>query len=58
MKYFKHYTEWAESMKKTHKRETCNIKGCIIYYLKKLLTTPHLDSHTITDPKPDVLSAV
>ena len=50
--------ETTSSMKKTHKMETCNMKGCIVYYLKKLLTTPHLDSHTTTDPKPDILSAV
>ena len=50
--------ETTSSMKKTHKMETCNMKGCIVYYLKKLLTTPHLDSHTTTDFKPDILSAV
>ena len=32
--------------------------GCIVYYLKKMFTTPHLDSHSATDPKPEILSAV
>ena len=31
---------------------------CIVYYLKKCFTTPHLDSHSTTDPKPDIQSAV
>ena len=25
--------------------------GCIEYYLKKMFTTPYLDSHSATDPK-------
>ena len=29
-----------------------------VYYLKKIFMTPHLDSHNINDPKPDILSAV
>ena len=32
--------------------------GCTVYYLKKMFTTPHLDSHSTTDPKPEILSAV
>ena len=32
--------------------------GCLAYYLKKLWTTPHLDSYSPTDPKPEILSAV
>ena len=32
--------------------------GCLVYYLKKLWTTPHLDSYSPTDPKPEILSAV
>ena len=32
--------------------------GCIVYYLKKMFTTPHLDSHSTADPKPEILSAV
>ena len=24
--------------------------GCKVYYLKKMFTTPHLDSHNTTDP--------
>ena len=35
--------------------ETCNIERCIVYYLKKMLTTPHLYSHSKTDLKPEVL---
>ena len=31
---------------------------CTVYYLKKFFTTPHLDSHSTTDPKPEILSAV
>ena len=31
---------------------------CTVYYLKKMFTTPHLDSHSTTDPKPEILSAV
>ena len=33
-------------------------EGCIVYYLTKLLMTPHLDSHRSTDPKSEMLSAV
>ena len=33
--------------------ETCDIERCIVYYLKKMLTTPHLDNYSTTDPKPD-----
>ena len=32
--------------------------GCIVYYLKNMFSTPHLDSHSTTDPKPEILSAV
>ena len=32
--------------------------GCLVYYLKKMFTTPHHDSHNTTDPKPEILSAV
>jgi len=31
--------------------------GCIVYYLKKMFTAPHLTSHNTTDPKPEILSA-
>ena len=31
--------------------ETCNIERCIVYYLKKMLITPLLDSHNTTVPK-------
>ena len=29
-----------------------------VYYLKKIFSTPHLDSYSTTDPKPEILSAV
>ena len=29
-----------------------------VYYLKKIFSTPHLDSHSTTEPKPEILSAV
>ena len=29
-----------------------------LYYLNKMITTPHLDSLSTTDPKPEILSAV
>ena len=51
----------TSKMKKTSKTKTtcnmvkCNIEGCIIYYLKKLLTTP---DHSKTDPTSDILSAI
>ena len=32
--------------------------GCIVYYLKYMCTTPHLDSHSTTYPKQEILSAV
>ena len=32
--------------------------GCLVYYLNKKFMTPHLDSHSTTDPKPEILSAV
>ena len=32
--------------------------GSIVYYLKKMFTTPPLGSHSTTDPKPEILSAV
>ena len=38
--------------------EICNIVGGIVCYLKKLLMTPHLDSHITTDPTSELLSAV
>ena len=34
------------------------LRGCTVYYLKKMFTTPYLDSHSTTDPKPEILSAV
>ena len=37
-----HKTKTTPTKKKTPKIEACNIKGCIVYYLKKNLTTPHL----------------
>ena len=37
------------TMKTTPKSETCNNVRCIIYYLKKLLMTPHLDRHSTID---------
>ena len=33
-------------------------KGCKVYHLKKIIKTPHLDSHCPTDPKPEIISAV
>ena len=30
----------------------------VSYYLKKLLMTPHLDSHSTADPKPEILSEI
>ena len=38
--------------------KTCNNVRCIIYYLKKMLMTPHLDRHSATDPKQESLLAV
>ena len=32
--------------------------GCIVYYLRKMFMTPHLDGHSTTDPKSEILSAV
>ena len=32
--------------------------GCLVYYLENFFTTPHPDSHSTTDPKPEILSAV
>ena len=32
--------------------ETCNIEGCIVYFQKIMLMTPHLVSHSISDPNP------
>ena len=53
-------TKMASTMKMTStpKLGTCNNVRCIIYYLKKLLMTPHLDRHSTTDPKPEMISAV
>ena len=50
----------ASTMKMTStlKLGTCNKVRCIIYYLKKLLMTLHLDRHSTTDPKPEMISAV
>ena len=31
---------------------------CLVYYLKKNLTTPHLDSRSTTDPKFEILSII
>ena len=45
----------------THMRpetEICDIVRVIVYYLKKLLMTPHLDSHNTTDHTLEMLSAV
>ena len=47
----------TSTMRTTPKSETYNIEGCIIYYLKKMLMTPHIDSYSTTDPKPEFLSA-
>ena len=46
------------SKMKTTKIEICNIVGGIVYYLEKLLMTPHNDSHITTDPTTEMLSAV
>ena len=46
------------TMKTTPKMETCNNVRCIIYYLKNLSMTLHLDRHNTTNPKPEMLSAV
>ena len=32
--------------------------GCIVYYLKKMFTTPHLGSHSTTVPELEFLSAI
>ena len=32
--------------------------GCTVYHLKKMFKTPHIDSHSTTDPKPEIQSAV
>ena len=53
MKCSKQCTEWAM----TQKRKTTFDRGTV-YYLKKMFTTPHLDSHSTADPKPEILSAV
>ena len=42
-------------MKTTPKYVTSNIEGSILYYLKKMMMTPHLGSHRTTDPKPEML---
>ena len=42
-------------MKTTPKMKTSNIVGCILYYLKKIMITPHLDSHSTTVPKLEML---
>ena len=38
--------------------EIYNIVRVIVYYLKKLLMTPHLDSHNTTAPILEILLAV
>ena len=48
----------TSTVKTTPKMETCKNVRCIIYYLKNLLMTPHLDRHSKADPKPEMLSAV
>ena len=48
----------TKKMALTHKLETCNSVRCIIYYLKKLLMAPHLDRHSKTDFKPEILSVI
>ena len=35
-----------------------HLEGCIVYYLKKLLTTSYLDRHSTTDSKLEIVSAV
>ena len=45
-------------MRTATKIERCNIIGGIVYYLKKMLLTLHLDSHSITDSIPEMLLAV
>ena len=45
-------------MKVTPKMKICSIVGGISYYLKKMLMTPHLDSPSITDLTPEMLSAL
>ena len=42
-------------MKTTPNYVTSNIEGSILYYLKKMMMTPHLGSHRTTDPKPEML---
>ena len=34
------------------------VEACIVYYLKKMLTTSHLDSHSTADSKLEIVSAV
>ena len=45
-------------MKKIPKIKTNYIGRCILYYLKKMLMTPHLDSHSTTDARPEMLLAI
>ena len=46
----------TSTMRTTPKMKKCNIDVCIVYYLKKLLTTPHLDSYGTIDPNSQILS--
>ena len=48
----------TSKMKTTPKMEICSNVGGIVYYLKKLFMTTHIDSHSTTDPKPEIQSAV
>ena len=70
MKCSKQCTEWAMTQKRKTTfngrrslteddlwRKTTFDRGTV-YYLKKMFTTLQLDSHSTTDPKPEILSAV
>ena len=48
----------TSKLKTAPKIEICSIVEGIVYYLKNLLMTPHLDSHSTTDPTPEILKAV
>ena len=48
----------ASKMKTAPKMEKCSNVRCIIYYLKNLSMTLHLDRPNKTNPKPEMLSSV
>ena len=48
----------TSKMKTAPQMDICTIVGGIVYYLKKLLMTPHLDSHSTSDLTLEMLSFV